>query len=99
MGESNLDQEIKSHLDEVSWERVKRTRNPAVQIIALQSKDLNIAFKKGWLDSIRFYQLMDTLGRLYDEQGKCEHIKDFPYPSSLRPSIEFSSKYLYYSSH
>jgi putative membrane protein len=78
--ESNLDQEIKSHLDDASWARIKRTRNPAAQIVALQSKDLNVAFEQGWIDSIRFSQLMNTLGQIYDEQGKCERIKDFPYP-------------------
>jgi ion channel-forming bestrophin family protein len=76
--ESDLETELTPHLPE--WSEVRGARNPAAQIIALQSADLNSAFDRGWLDSFRFTQWMETLGRLYDEQGRCERIKDFPYP-------------------
>jgi ion channel-forming bestrophin family protein len=77
---SDLGSEIRRHLADFQWSQVKETRNVAAQIIALQSADLNYAFDRGWLDSFRFSQLMETLSRLYDEQGKCERIKDTPYP-------------------
>ena len=78
--EGDLATEIKPHLSDLHWEQVKGTRNPAAQIIALQSADLNAIFERGWIDSYRFTQLMETLGRLYDEQGRCERIKNTPYP-------------------
>jgi putative membrane protein len=78
--ESSLASEIREHLSDLQWSQLKGTRNAAAQIIALQSADLKHAFDRGWLDSFRFSQLMETLGRLYDEQGKCERIKDTPYP-------------------
>ena len=78
--ETELESEIRPHLADAHWAQVKGTRNPAAQIIALQSADLSFAFDRGWFDSFRFSQLMDTLGKLYDEQGKCERIKDTPYP-------------------
>lgn len=78
--DTDLESEIKPHLATLEWAHVKPARNPAAQIIPLQSADLKSAFERGWLDSFRVSQLMETLGRLYDEQGRCERIKDFPYP-------------------
>jgi putative membrane protein len=78
--EESLASEIKPFLHEKEWADIQRTRNPAIQIFALQSQDLRLAYEHGWLDSYRFTTLMGTLGRLIEEQGKCERIKDFPYP-------------------
>ncbi|WP_158620441.1 MULTISPECIES: bestrophin family ion channel [Corallococcus] len=64
--DGDLDAEMRPYAQEAQWERLKVTRNPAAQIISLQSEDLKAAFDRGWLDSIRLSQLVGTLGRLHE---------------------------------
>ena len=54
--------------------------NPAVQLIALQSKDLRQLLDQGLIEDFRHMELEKLLVDLYAQQGKCERIKNFPYP-------------------
>jgi putative membrane protein len=46
----------------------------------LQSADLATLASRGALDAVRHVELENLLVSLYDQQGKCERIKNFPYP-------------------
>jgi ion channel-forming bestrophin family protein len=54
--------------------------NAATQLIALQSGDLRRLRAEGLIDDFRHMELEKMLVDLYDQQGKCERIKNFPYP-------------------
>jgi putative membrane protein len=49
-------------------------------LISEQSKDLKKLLKKGLIEDFRHMELANILKDLYDHQGKCERIKNFPYP-------------------
>lgn len=55
-------------------------KNRATQIIALQSKHLKQLKQKDAIGSFEYVELEQTLSNLYDQQGRCERIKNFPYP-------------------
>ena len=54
--------------------------NAATQLIALQSKDLRELHEAGAIDGLHHVEMEKLLVDLYDHQGKCERIKNFPYP-------------------
>jgi len=54
--------------------------NAATQLIAVQSKDLRELLDQGLIEDFRHMELEKLLVDLYAQQGKCERIKNFPYP-------------------
>ncbi len=60
--------------------RVLGKSNVATQLIALQSSDLRELHARGLLSELRQVEMQNLLVDLYTQQGKCERIKNFPYP-------------------
>ncbi|SDE97131.1 putative membrane protein [Epilithonimonas hungarica] len=89
--ESILDQELKSFLSEEERQYVLSTKNRATQIIAMQSSQLKKLNEEGKISDYSYVALENQLKELYDQQGKCERIKNFPYPR------QFSSINLYFT--
>ncbi|MDC0717228.1 bestrophin family protein [Nannocystis bainbridge] len=56
------------------------TKNPAAQLLAQQSHALRALRERGLLSDYRHVALTEALVELYEHQGKCERIKNFPYP-------------------
>jgi putative membrane protein len=54
--------------------------NRAAAILALQSADVAALAREGALDSIRQTALLRVLAEHHEQQGKCERLKNFPYP-------------------
>ncbi|MBL7952965.1 MAG: multidrug transporter [Flavobacteriales bacterium] len=54
--------------------------NVATQLIAQQSRDLRELHAKGLIHELRHVEMQNMLVDLYGQQGKCERIKNFPYP-------------------
>jgi ion channel-forming bestrophin family protein len=78
--ESKIEAELAKFLSPEDLEYVLSKKNRATHVISLQSKDLRILFEKGVIDHFLHLQLGAMLTNLYEEQGKCERIKNFPYP-------------------
>lgn len=78
--ESTLAEELKHFLSPDEHAYILEKKNRATQIIALQSKQLLHLSQSGWMDDFRHVELEKTLKDLYEQQGKCERIKNFPYP-------------------
>jgi putative membrane protein len=78
--ESNLETELAKFLSADDLKYVLDKKNRATQIINLQSGDLRRLEEKGLIDNFRHVELENMLVNLYDQQGKCERIKNFPYP-------------------
>ncbi len=78
--ESTLSEELKKYLSTAECQYISTKKNKAVQIIALQSAELKALYDQGLLESLRLIELERMLKDFYDQQGKCERIKNFPYP-------------------
>ena len=89
--ESSLDKELKSFLSENEWQYILSTKNKSTQIIAQQSSVFKKLNEEDKISDYNYVALENQLKDLYDQQGKCERIKNFPYPR------QFSSINLYFT--
>jgi putative membrane protein len=89
--ENNIEDELKPLLSKEELEYILTTKNRAAQIISLQSTQLRTLNEEGRISDYNYTALESQLKELYDQQGKCERIKNFPYPR------QFSSINLYFT--
>lgn len=89
--ESSLEEELKGFLSEEERQHILSTKNRATQIVALQSSELKRLNEESKISDYNYVALENQLKELYDQQGKCERIKNFPYPR------QFSSINLYFT--
>jgi putative membrane protein len=78
--ESKLEDELAKFLSAEDLSYVLSKKNRATQLIHLQSSDLRRLREAGMIDGFRHIELENLLVNLYEQQGKCERIKNFPYP-------------------
>lgn len=78
--ETPIDEELAKYLSKEEMDYVLGKKNRATQIINLQSKDLRELLEKGLIEDFRHMEMENMLKAFYDEQGKSERIKTFPYP-------------------
>ena len=64
--------------EELSYVLIKK--NKATQLMALQSKHINKLQVAGNLSELQLQSLQNAISTFYDNQGKAERIKNFPYP-------------------
>jgi len=55
-------------------------KNKSTQLMALQSKHINKLFTEQNLSDLQLQTLQNSISNFYDNQGKAERIKNFPYP-------------------
>lgn len=77
---ARLDDEIVQFIAEEEFLQYKGKSNMATQLIARQTEEVNAIYKTGKVDGFEFKILAGLLERMYDDQGKCERIKNFPFP-------------------
>ncbi|RZJ68316.1 MAG: multidrug transporter [Flavobacterium sp.] len=75
-----LEDELKKYLSADELHYVLSKKNRATQVIALQSKHLKELRQKDAIGGLEHIELENMLANLYEQQGKCERIKNFPYP-------------------
>jgi putative membrane protein len=75
-----LEDELKKYLSSDELQYTLSKKNRATQLIALQSKQLKELHQRGKINTFEYVELEKRLTDLYDQQGKCERIKNFPYP-------------------
>jgi ion channel-forming bestrophin family protein len=75
-----LEDELKKYLSSDELQYTLSKKNRATQLIALQSKQLKELHQNGKINAFEYVELEKRLTDLYDQQGKCERIKNFPYP-------------------
>jgi len=78
--EGNLQEDLKKYLSDEDLKYISSKKNKATQIISLQSKTLKELRDAGKVDSFEYVEMERRLADLYEQQGKCERIKNFPYP-------------------
>jgi putative membrane protein len=76
----DLQAELAALLSPEDVERLRGVSNRATQLLALQSAQLADLATRGALEPNRHVALARVVADLYDQQGRCERIKNFPYP-------------------
>jgi ion channel-forming bestrophin family protein len=89
---SKLEEELKIYLEEKELQVILSTKNRAVNIMGIQSTILRKLNEQGVITSYNYVALENQLKTLLENQGKCERIKNFPYPR------QFASVSLYFTS-
>ena len=75
-----LEEELKKYLTTEEHRYILSKKNRATQIINKQSEDLRNLLEEGYIEDFRHMELENMLKAFYDDQGKSERIKNFPYP-------------------
>lgn len=78
--ESELEDELEKYLPQDELDYVLHKKNRATQLMALQSRQLKELREKNAIGEIEYCQLSKVISDLYEQQGKCERLKNFPYP-------------------
>lgn len=78
--DGKLEDELKKYLADDERAYILSKKNRATQLISLQSRHLANLREQGKIDAYEYVQLERQLADFYDQQGKCERIKNFPYP-------------------
>lgn len=89
--ESSLEDELEPFLNEEEIKYILTVNNKSTQILAMQSEQLKELNKGGFVTDYYYAVIENQLKDLYDQQGRCERIKNFPYPR------QFSSINLYFT--
>lgn len=75
-----MEPELRKHLNDSDTLYVMKKVNKATQIINLQSKQLKELSEQGLIENYRYVEMERMLVDFYTQQGKCERIKNYPYP-------------------
>ncbi len=78
--EADLSDELKKYMDDDELKNILKKKNKAAQILALQSTRLRSLNEQGKINDLNYVEMQALLKELYDQQGKNERIKNFPYP-------------------
>lgn len=76
----SLQTELEALLPEAEVRAVLSKKSRTTHLLAAQSAALRTLAEAGHLSDLRFLELERTVAALYDCQGRCERIKNFPYP-------------------
>lgn len=72
--------ELAELLPETEVRAMADRKNRAMHVLGLQGDTLRALAVEGKLTELRHIEMERLLGGLYDLQGRCERIKNFPYP-------------------
>lgn len=72
--------ELRLLLEPDEYERMIHYQNTATQMLDQQAADIAEIYKAGLVNQYQQVELQNIIGVLYDQQGKCERIKKFPFP-------------------
>ncbi|HMQ08230.1 MAG TPA: bestrophin family ion channel [Saprospiraceae bacterium] len=77
---SRLDHDILQYIDRDELEQYKSKSNMASQLLITQMKEITDLYKDHWIDGFQYKRMHEIISFLYDDQGMCERIKNFPFP-------------------
>lgn len=75
-----LDQEMMGLIPKEEFQLYKSKANMATQILDKQAQRLQELHDGGYFDDFRHMELFGLIRQFYDEQGRSERIKNFPFP-------------------
>jgi putative membrane protein len=84
--ETRLETELAKYLSPEELTFILSAKNKTVQLLSLQSTTLKQLLENGEIDIHRFLELERLVKDFYDNQGKSERIKNFPFPRQFASS-------------
>jgi ion channel-forming bestrophin family protein len=81
--ETPLKDALDIYLSNDEFKNLSSKSNLATQIMAIQSKHINGVYNKNIINDFKLMQLQSCITAFYDNQGRAERIKNFPYPRNL----------------
>lgn len=90
--ETPLEAELIKYIGEEEFKYIMGTKNKAVQLMSLQSKTVKSLFQNKEIDSYQFVEMQKMIKDFYDQQGRSERIKNFPYPRQFASINSFFIK-------
>lgn len=76
----NLESELLHYLETDEVSLLMKKTNKATQLLKNQSVYLQRLCNEGYFDDFRHMELQKLIGTFYDDQGRSERIKNFPFP-------------------
>lgn len=90
--ETPLETELAKYISADELKYILTTKNKAVQLMSLQSKTIKQLFANKEIDSYQFVEMQKMVKDFYDQQGRSERIKNFPYPRQFATINSFFIK-------
>jgi len=90
--QTKLEDELAKYISDDELRYVLSTKNRAVQLMSLQSKTIKELFESKKIDSYQFVEMQKMIKDFYDQQGRSERIKNFPYPRQFASINSFFIK-------
>lgn len=90
--ETPLESELEKYISTEELKYILTTKNRATQLMSLQSKTIKQLFDNNEIDSYQFVEMQRMVKDFYDQQGKSERIKNFPYPRQFATINSFFIK-------
>ena len=90
--ETTLEIELAKYISADELKYILTTKNKAVQLMSLQSKTIKQLFANKEIDSYQFVEMQKAIKDFYDQQGRSERIKNFPYPRQFATINSFFIK-------
>lgn len=75
-----LEDDLKPFLQDHEMKYIESKTNGATQILKIQSKRLQELREQGYFEDFRHMEFHTLITSFYADQGKCERIKNFPFP-------------------
>lgn len=75
-----LEEDLTKYISQKEIDGVKSNTNIATQIMVNQSKRLQELKDQGYFETFRHMELQGFITSFYEDQGKSERIKNFPFP-------------------
>lgn len=86
-----LDKEIEPFISEEEVNDISGKSNMAAQVLARQARELQRLRDEGYMDDFRHMRMHELLGTFYDDQGRSERIKNFPFPRQYASTALWTS--------
>lgn len=78
--DGKLEEQLRAHLAEEEAGYILSKKNRATHLLGQQSVQIKQLKTQGLIDPLDYVEMEKLLIDLYEQQGKCERIKNFPYP-------------------
>jgi ion channel-forming bestrophin family protein len=90
--ETPLEDELLKYITADEMKYIFTTKNRAVQLMSLQSKTTKELFANKEIDNYQFVEMQKMIKDFFDQQGRSERIKNFPYPRQFATINSFFIK-------
>ncbi|MBO9660292.1 MAG: hypothetical protein J7527_15840, partial [Chitinophagaceae bacterium] len=78
--DGKLEERLRAYVSEEDGNYILSKKNRATHLLGLQSAQLKTLKVQGLVEPLDYVEMEKLLVDMYDLQGRCERIKNFPYP-------------------